>query len=103
GACPPCAMHSETRRDFGLGAEAAYFQYMGTTALLVAQGTTLEETRTNLEAANQRHKVGLSTIADVLQARTALSHAQLAFQATEGQLHSTRGALALSMGLPANV
>ena len=95
--------HNATLQDVVLGVEAAYFQYMGTKALLVAQGTTLEEARTNLEAANQRHKVGLSTIADVLQARTALSQAQLAFQATEGQLHSTRGALALSMGLPANV
>ncbi len=95
--------HNAMLQDVVLGVEAAYFQYMGTKALLAAQGTTLEEARTNLEAANQRHKVGLATIADVLQARTALSQAQLAFQATEGQLHSTRGALALSMGLPANV
>jgi len=47
--------------------------------------------------------VGLATIADVLQARTALSQARLALQATQGDLQTTRGGLALSMGLPANI
>jgi len=47
--------------------------------------------------------VGLATIADVLQAKTALSQAQLALESTQGQLQTARGALALSMGLPANI
>jgi outer membrane protein TolC len=47
--------------------------------------------------------VGLATIADVLQAKTALSQAQLSLESTQGQLQTMRGALALSMGLPANV
>src|SRR5881398_2889009 len=72
-------------------------------ALLAAQQTTLAEARTNLEAAEQRHKVGLATIADVLQARTALSQARLGLETTQGDLQTTRGALALSMGLPANI
>src|SRR2546427_9399222 len=57
----------------------------------------------NLGAAEQRHRVGLATIADVLQARTALSQARLALEATQGQLETTRGGLALAMGVPANV
>jgi len=86
-----------------LGVQQAYFLYMGTKALLDAQQTTLKEAQTNLEAAEQRHRVGLATIADVLQAKTALSQAQLALESTQGDLQTTRGALALSMGLPANV
>src|SRR2546425_4536266 len=96
-------IHNATLQSVVLAVEQAYFQYLGTKALLAAQRTTLAETQTNLTAAEQRHKVGLATIADVLQARTALSQAQLALEGTEGALQTTRGALALSMGLPANV
>ena len=59
--------------------------------------------RTNLAAAEERNRVGVATIADVLQARTAASQAELAAQATEGDLQTSRGALALSLGLPANL
>src|SRR3989440_3976100 len=95
--------HNATLQSVVLEAEQAYFDYLGTRTLLGAQQTTLKEAQTNLEAAEQRHNVGLATIADVLQARTALSQVRLALQATEGRLQTTRGALALSMGLPANV
>jgi len=95
--------HNATLQSVVLDVEQAYFDYLGTQALLGAQQTTLKEAQTNLEAAEQRHNVGLATIADVLQARTALSQARLALEATEGRLQTTRGALALSMGLPANV
>jgi len=95
--------HNATLQTVVLGVQQAYFLYMGTKALLDAQQTTLTEARQNLDAAEQRHRVGLATIADVLQAKTALSQAQLALESTQGDLQTTRGALALSMGLPANV
>ena len=95
--------HNATVQNVVLAVEQAYFQYLGTKALLAAQQTTLKEAQTNLDAANQRHQVGLATIADVLQAKTALSQAQLALESTQGQLQTARGALALSMGLPANI
>ena len=95
--------HNATLQTVVLAVEQAYFQYLGTKALLVAQETTRKEAQTNLEAAEQRHKVGVATIADVLQAKTALSQAELALESTQGQIQTTRGALALSMGLPANV
>ena len=95
--------HNATLQTVVLGVQQAYFLYMGTKALLDAQQTTLTEAQTNLEAAEQRHRVGLATIADVLQAKTALSQARLALESTQGNLQTTRGALALSMGLPANV
>ncbi len=95
--------HNATLQSVVLAVEQAYFLYMGTKALVDAQQTTLAEAQTNLEAAEQRRRVGLATIADVLQARTALSQARLALESTQGELQTTRGALALSMGLPANV
>src|SRR5213594_5265124 len=95
--------HNATVQNVVLAVEQAYFQYLGTKALLAAQQTTLKEAQTNRDAANQRHQVGLATIADVLQAKTALSQAQLALESTQGQLQTARGALALSMGLPANI
>src|SRR6266480_428832 len=95
--------HNAVIQDVVLQVETAYFQYHATKALLAAQQTTLKEAQTNLEAAEQRHRVGLATIADVLQARTARSQVQLALETAEGTLRTARGALALSMGLPANV
>ena len=95
--------HNAVIQSVVLNVEAAYFEYLATKALLVAQQTSVKEAQTNLAAAEQRHRVGLATIADVLQAKTALSQAQLALETIEGTLQTTRGALALSMGLPANV
>src|SRR3989454_5508317 len=83
--------HNATLQNVVLAVEQAYFDYLGTNALLAAQQTTLREAQTNLEAAEQRHRVGLATIADELQARTALSQARLSLQAIEGQLQTTRG------------
>jgi len=82
--------------------EAAYFRYMAAKALLIAEEANLKDAQTQLDAADERHAVGVATIADVLQARTALSRAQLALQATQGAIQSTRGALATAMGLPAD-
>jgi outer membrane protein TolC len=46
--------------------------------------------------------VGLATVGDVLLARTSASQARLDMETTQGALQTTRGALALSVGLPAN-
>ena len=83
--------------------QSAYFLYVANRALLQAQRITEREARANLAAAEERNRVGVATIADVLQARTAASQAELAAQTTEGELQTSRGALALSLGLPANL
>lgn len=95
--------HNATIQDVVLQVETAYFNYMSSKALVVAQRTTLEEAQANLAAAQERHRVGLATIADVLQAQTAVSQAELDLETTEGTLATTRGSLAVSMGLPANI
>jgi len=95
--------HNATIQAVVLEAEQGYFHYVAAKSLLRAQQTSLEEAETNLSAAEERHRVGLATIADVLQARTARSQARLAFEQTQGDLMTTRGALATAMGLPADV
>ncbi len=95
--------HDAVLQNTVLQAAQAYFGYMASRALLSAQQASVAEAQTSLEAAQHRHDVGLATIADVLQARTALSQARLAAETTAGTLQAARASLAVSMGLPANL
>lgn len=94
--------HNSTLQGVVLQVEQAYFGYIAARALLAAAQTTVQEATANLQAAQQRHDVGLATIADVLQARTALSQAQLALETDAGNVQAARGALAVAIGVPAN-
>ncbi len=95
--------HNSAIQDVVLQIQVGYFQYIANRSLLGAQRLTLREAETNLQAAEERRRVGVATIADVLQARTAASQARLALETTEGTVQTTRGALALALGLPANL
>ena len=94
--------HNAAVQDVVLQVGQAYYTYAAFRALLVAQQATKAEADTNLMAAEERRRVGLATIAEVLQARTAAAQALLDLQRTEGDVAATRGALAVSTGLPAN-
>jgi outer membrane protein TolC len=85
-----------------LSAARAYYRHLATKAILAAQKVDLRDAELNLEAAEARHKAGVATIADVLQAKTAAARARLVVHATEGEILATRGILATAMGLPAN-
>jgi outer membrane protein len=95
--------HNATLQNVVLQIQTTYFQYIANRALLEAERTAAREAQTSLAAAEERRRVGVATIADVLQARTAASQAELAAETTEGDLLTARGALALSLGLPANL
>ena len=95
--------HNATLQNTVLQAEVAYFTYMATSALLTAERSAIAEAQANLTAADRRNKVGLATIADVLQARTALSQERLNLETTQGNLQAARGSLASALGLPANL
>ena len=92
-------LHNQVIQDVILRVEQAYYQYLDAKALLAAQKVTLDARRTTLDAAEARHNAGVATIADVLQARTALSQAQLTYDTIEGNLHAIEGALATAMGI----
>ena len=95
--------HNALVHDVSLGVQEAYFQYEAAKALLAAARTSLKRAETSLDAANVRHDAGVATIADALQARTALAQVQLDVDGFEGQVFALRGALVTAMGWPANL
>ena len=92
-------LHNQIIQDVVLRVQQAYYQYLAAKALLDAQQATLQQRRTTLDAAEARHNAGVATIADVLQARTAVSQAQLTYDTIEGNLRAIEGALATAMGI----
>ncbi|HEX3927932.1 MAG TPA: TolC family protein [Gemmatimonadales bacterium] len=92
--------HNATLSDLVRRTEQGYFSYVGARGLLEAQRATFDQAQVNLAAAEDRRSVGVATIADVLQARTAVAQARLALQDAEGSVASTHGALATLVGLP---
>lgn len=93
--------HNQAIQDVILRVEQAYYDYLDAKALLTAQAATIKERQTSLDSADARHRAGVATIADVLQARTASSQAQLTYETIEGSLRRLQGTIATEMGLPA--
>jgi outer membrane protein len=85
-----------------LQTQQAYFAFQAARGVLEGSKATVETAKQNLAAADRRHEVGVATIADVLQARTAVSQAELVEQTAEGSLQAARANLALAMGFDAN-
>jgi outer membrane protein len=94
--------HNSTVETTILQVESAAFAYLSARALRDAQQSAVDLATAALDAASERHRVGLATIADVLQAQTARSQAELDLETDEGQQQVARGALAVAMGLAAN-
>jgi len=96
------AIHDAVLNDVILQVLQAYYGYEGAKSLLAAQEASLKQAEENLRAAEERHRAGVATIADVLQARTTASQQRLAYDSVKGQIAVIRGALATSLGVPAN-
>jgi outer membrane protein len=94
--------HNSTVDNTILQVEGAAFTFLSARAQRDAEKSALDLATAALDAASERHRVGLATIADVLQAQTARSQAELDLESDEGSLQVARGGLAVAMGLPAN-
>jgi outer membrane protein TolC len=94
--------HNATVRDVVLQVESALFSFLATRALREAQQVAVTEAQADLAAAVERHRVGVASIQEELQTRTALSQARLQLQTLEANYFSSRGNLAVAMGLQAN-
>ena len=94
--------HNATVQDVILGVQQTFFDYLAARSLREAAQVAVEEAETALAAARERHDAGVATIADVLQATTAVSQARLSAASLNGQVMALRGSLATAMGLPAN-
>lgn len=95
--------HNAAIEDLILQVQQAYYAYIGSKSLLQAQEVSIQSAQTALDAAKQRHDAGLATIADVLQAQTALSQAEFAAATTRGQIQILRGTLAIAIGIPPSI
>ncbi len=96
-------IHNAAIQDVVLQVAQSYYAYLNSKSLVVARQSNLDEARRSLEAAEERHRAGVATIADVLQSRTFVSQAQLDLQDTQGQVLVIRGALATAVGVPATI
>lgn len=94
--------HNATVQAVLLQTQQAYFEYQASRGVLEAARSNIATAQQNLAAAERRREVGVATIADVLQARTALAQAELVAQGADGTLQGARASLALAMGLDAN-
>jgi outer membrane protein TolC len=92
--------HEVAGLDLALQVEETWYQYQAARALVAASRASLAQAQASLDAAEARRRAGVATIADVLQARTALSQLQLDAQRQEGQMLALRGSLASLAGLP---
>lgn len=93
--------HNSAIADAVLAVEEAYYDLLALQAGVLAAAAVHKETEQALRAAESRRDTGVATIAEVLQARTARSQANLSLQRLAGQEQSARGVLACALGLPA--
>jgi outer membrane protein TolC len=93
--------HNATIQDVILAVQRTFVQYLNAKAQLDAARISVRQGQAALDAATTRHDAGVATIAEVLQARTALSQFQLDEATVAGQVLVLRGSLATAMGLPA--
>jgi len=94
--------HNQAIQDLLRDVPQAYYQCLGDKARVRASEVSLKEALTSLRSTEQRKKAGVSTIADVLQARSKVDQVRLDLVANRGAVQISRGQLATAVGWPAN-
>jgi outer membrane protein len=94
--------HNMTVQNVVLQVESTLFSFLTTRALRDAQIVAVQEAQADTAASEERFRVGVATIEEVLQTRTALAQARFQLASLEGNVLAARGNLAAAMGLPAN-
>jgi len=94
--------HNQAIQDLVRDVPQAYYRYLGNKARVRASEVSLNEALTSLRSTEERKKAGVSTIADVLQARAKADQVRLDLVANRGAVQVSRGQLATAVGWPAN-
>ena len=94
--------HNQVIQDVLRNVPQAYYEYIGYKAQVRASEVSLKEALTSLDSTEQRRQAGVSTIADVLQARSNADQVRLILVANRGGVKVSRGDLATAVGWPAN-
>ena len=95
--------HNAAIQNVALAIAQSYYQYLNAKALKSAAEASLKAAQESLASAQERHRAGVATIADELQAKTVYSQTELALLTVEGQIQTLRGSLATAIGVPANI
>jgi len=95
--------HNQAIQDVLRNVPQAYYEYIGYKAQVRASEASLKEALTSLDSTEQRRRAGVSTIADVLQARSNADQVRLTLVANRGGVKVSRGDLATAVGWPANI
>ena len=95
--------HNQAIQDVLRNVPQAYYEYIGYKAQVRASEASLKEALTSLDSTEQRRRAGVSTIADVLQARSNADQVRLILVANRGGVKVSRGDLATAVGWPANI
>ncbi len=91
--------HNFTMQQVMLSVLTAYTGYIGNKALVVGYRQDLEDAKTLLKSAEVMYKAGLSTLTDVLQAKSTLEQAKLNLAEAEGAERTSFGELIIALGL----
>ena len=94
--------HNQSIQDILRNVPQAYYTYFGNRAQVRASESDLEEALTSLKSTEQRKNAGVSTIADVLQARARVDQVRLDLVSNRGAVKISHGELATAVGWPAN-
>ena len=94
--------HNAVIQNVILQVQQAYYQYVTARALLEAQQASYQEAQTNLGSADEKHRAGVATIADVLQARTAVAQVKLTMESLRDRSRPRGASWPRPWGLPAN-
>lgn len=95
------ASQDNTTQKVMQAAVDAYYVWYAADESLTAARASEEAAKETLRATETRQRVGAGTLADVLQARTALSQSSLAVIQRDGVREIARGTVAQALGLPA--
>ncbi|MBW1780158.1 MAG: TolC family protein [Deltaproteobacteria bacterium] len=95
--------HNQSIQDLLRDVPQAYYTYLGNKAQVRASQVSLNEALTSLRSTEQRRKAGVSTVADVLQARSKADQVRLELVANRGAVQVSKGELATAIGWPANM
>jgi len=95
--------HDQAIQDVLRDIPQAYYTYLGDKALVTASRKNLQDANTTLRSTEARRESGVSTIADVLQARSGASQAQADLASARGSSKIAKGTLASAVGWQANV
>jgi outer membrane protein len=94
--------HDQAIQDLLRNVAQGYYNHLGARAQLRADEASLAEAEKSLQAAEERRRAGVGTLADVLQAQANGAQVRVVLETNRGAVEISRGQLATTVGWPAN-